>query len=244
MKQTHLLINTLKKQLRGQGKTYADVARLFDLSESSVKRLFAKGNFSLERMEQLCEFLDLELIDLVNLMQAGLHKVNSLTRHQEQEIVSDKKLLLVTICVLNHWAFEEILEYYHITEYECIQKLGQLDKLKIIELKKDNKFKLLISNDFAWLPDGPIQKFFQQHIKADYLSSAFADQDELLICRSSMLTPEKNALMQKKLKEIAALFSKLSNEDADLPVSKRYGSALVLALRPWVPAIFNQLKKK
>lgn len=50
MSQTHALIQALKKQLRAQGKTYADVADLLELSEASVKRLFATESFTLQRL--------------------------------------------------------------------------------------------------------------------------------------------------------------------------------------------------
>jgi DNA-binding Xre family transcriptional regulator len=60
MSQTNNLLLALKKQLRAQGKTYADVAQLLDLSEASVKRLFASQSFTLQRLEQLCDWLQIE----------------------------------------------------------------------------------------------------------------------------------------------------------------------------------------
>ena len=44
------LIDTLKRLLKAQGMTYRDVARELDVSETSVKRLFASGRFRLERV--------------------------------------------------------------------------------------------------------------------------------------------------------------------------------------------------
>lgn len=65
MSQTSNLLQVLKKQLRGQGKTYADVAQLLGLSEASVKRLFASQSFSLQRLEQLCDWLQIEFAELM-----------------------------------------------------------------------------------------------------------------------------------------------------------------------------------
>ena len=47
MAQAGPLIETLKRELKAQGKTYVDVANVLDLSEASVKRLFADKNFTL-----------------------------------------------------------------------------------------------------------------------------------------------------------------------------------------------------
>jgi O6-methylguanine-DNA--protein-cysteine methyltransferase len=49
MPQTQQLVETLKQALRGQKKTYADVAKALELSEARVKRLFADKNLSLAR---------------------------------------------------------------------------------------------------------------------------------------------------------------------------------------------------
>ena len=65
MSQTNNLLLALKKQLRAQGKTYADVAQLLDLSEASVKRLFASQSFTLQRLEQLCDWLQIEFSELM-----------------------------------------------------------------------------------------------------------------------------------------------------------------------------------
>jgi predicted nucleotidyltransferase len=48
MSEVTQLITTLKRQLKQQGKTYRDVALALDLSEASVKRLFASESFALE----------------------------------------------------------------------------------------------------------------------------------------------------------------------------------------------------
>ena len=54
MAQVSSLIETLKKQLKAHGKTYADVAAALDLSEASVKRLFAEESFTLQRLSLVC----------------------------------------------------------------------------------------------------------------------------------------------------------------------------------------------
>ena len=69
MSQTNNLLLALKKQLRAQGKTYADVAQLLDLSEASVKRLFASQSFTLQRLEQLCDWLQIEFSELMQQAQ-------------------------------------------------------------------------------------------------------------------------------------------------------------------------------
>ena len=53
MAQVSLLVTELKRYLKAQGVTYASLGKQLGLSESSVKRQFARQSFSLQRLEQI-----------------------------------------------------------------------------------------------------------------------------------------------------------------------------------------------
>jgi DNA-binding Xre family transcriptional regulator len=169
MSQSTLVIRALKQLLKSQSITYKAVASRLGLSEASIKRMFANNQLSLERIDSICEMLGIEISDLLQKMQHMSQRMTQLTREQEQTIVADRKLCLVTICVVNHWSYEEILSYYQLTSAECIRYLAALDAIKFIELLPKNKIKLLISPRFTWIPNGPIQNFFQQYIMRDFI---------------------------------------------------------------------------
>ncbi len=59
------LVNALKRLLKGAGMTYADVAVHLLVSESTVKRWFADRNFSLQRVDVICELLCVEWHDVI-----------------------------------------------------------------------------------------------------------------------------------------------------------------------------------
>ncbi len=64
MTETKLLIAAIKKQLKIQNLTYRDVAAALGLSEPSVKRLFASGRFTVDRLVQVSNFLGFTLAEL------------------------------------------------------------------------------------------------------------------------------------------------------------------------------------
>src|SRR5512145_1595277 len=128
MSEADQLIAALKKQLKSQGMTYRDVARALKLSEPSVKRLFASGRFTVERLVQISNLLGYTLAELSKEAQAGQARLSSLTEKQEREVVSDSKLLMVAVCTLNHWTMDEIVAYYALSAPECIKYLLQLDR--------------------------------------------------------------------------------------------------------------------
>ena len=87
MAQTSLIISTLKNTLKSHGKTYADVAKHLDLSEASVKRMFAQQTFSLNRLDNICHMMDMEITDLMQQVNdSTARQINELSHEQEKEL--------------------------------------------------------------------------------------------------------------------------------------------------------------
>ena len=95
------LIETLKKELKALGVTYAAVARALEMSETSVKRMFSRKDFTLKRLDQVLEYAGIELSDLTRSLERRDRLVSRLTPQAEKAIVSDKQLVLVAIRVLH-----------------------------------------------------------------------------------------------------------------------------------------------
>ena len=243
MSQVAALLRTLRRELKAQGVTYADVAGRLQLSESSIKRMFSESKLSLERLEALCQVFGLEISDLVQRMGEERQRIEMLSKEQEGEVADDQKLLLVAICALNLWSFQEIIDTYEISEHACIQLLAKLDRLKLIELLPLNRYRLTVANDFRWLPNGPIARFFREEAQPDFMKSTFSAPGEKLLFRSGMLSRGSNATMMKKMDKLLAEFKELHDEDAGLPLEERFGSSLLVALRPWELAHFRHLRR-
>jgi hypothetical protein len=60
--------------LRSKGLTYRDFAAALELSEASAKRIFADKSFSLKRLEQFCEVLEMTLYEPA---RVAAHQTNS-----------------------------------------------------------------------------------------------------------------------------------------------------------------------
>ena len=244
MSQIDLLLGCMKKTLKQRGISYAQVATHLQLSEASVKRLFSQKQFSLERLEQVCQLMQMELADLLQLMTEQQQRLERLSIEQEEELTRDLTLLLVAVSVLNRWTMQDILDWYQITEHECIRKLAQLDRLKLLELQPGNKVRLRVAANFSWREGGPIQRFFQQKIAQEFFQAQFNSHAECLLVLNGMLSPAANAEFQRKLKRLASEFNELNRQDAALPLAQRNGVSVVLAMRDWRFGLFRPLLKK
>lgn len=242
MAQTTALIDALKQVLREQGITYADVAKKLKLSLPSVKRLFADKQFSLRRLDQVCELAGIEISDLARRVQQD-KEISQIDWKHEEELVSDLKLLIVAVSSLNRWRFDEILATYKLTQAELIQRLARLDRMKLIELLPGNRIRPLVSPSFQWQKGGPIQRFFEAQVQADFFESGFNQPGELRLFVTGMLSRESNAQIQQKMQRLGQEFRLLHEEDKNRPLAERFGTSLVLAMRPWELAVFQKLRR-
>ncbi len=244
MAQTEALIETLKQALKAQRLTYAEVAGRLEMSEANVKRMFAAKRFTLDRLEDICKILDMEITDLVQLYEESRQRITQLTKEQEQELVQDAKLLLVAVSVRNRLTFTDIVGNYDITETECIRYLAKLDRLKIIDLLPGNRIKLRIDENFRWLPGGPIERFFEKQIQGHFLSSTFSGEQEQRLFLFGLLSDASAQVINNKLQVLAKEFSELHKQDAKLQLNKRRNFGFMLALRPWELEAFEPLRTK
>lgn len=243
MSQKITLIKMLKRALKQHGLTYEDVAKELDLAHGSVKRLFSQYDFSLDRLDQICGMIGMEISDLVLMMQQAQQQTESLTREQEQELVADTRLLLTAHLLLNNWKVPDILENYAIGELEMIQYLAKLDRMKILDLLPGNRVKLKISRKFKWLKNGPIEHFYREHVQSDFFDSKFNGPGEIRIFLSGMISRSANAELMRRIERLAHAFDEIHQEDAHTPIEQKFGTSLILAMRPWEIKLFEQFRR-
>jgi transcriptional regulator with XRE-family HTH domain len=244
MSQTVAVVEALKRSLKAKKLTYAQVARGLNMSEASVKRMFASHHFTLERFEQVCQIAGLGLTELAREVDSEKNYITHLTLEQERELVGNAKLFLVAVCALNHMSLEQIVAIYDIAKPEAIQLLLKLDRIKFLELMPRNRIRLKVAPNFSWLPNGPILQYFMTRAQHEYFRSRFDGPNEIIMVVNAMLSPASSAQFVAKLRKLANEFSELHNDDKHLPIGERRPASVVLALRPWEIDDFNALRRK
>jgi len=242
--QAAALVDALKRTLKAKGLTYADIARGLAISEASVKRIFSRGDFTLQRLEQVCRLARIDFVELAAAAGEDTQGVAELSEAQEHEIVSDPALLLVAWCAVNNWTFEQIVATYDLSHAECIRCLTRLDRIRIIELLPGNRIRPLVSRTFSWRTDGPIQRFFRARIEAEYLGSNFDHSDELFLFVSGMLSHASSTELIGELRRVARDFAQRHRGDVGLPLAQRFGTSLLIAMRPFELRAFTKLRRE
>jgi len=243
MSSSHDLVHALKAELRSAGITYATLARELGLAESSVKRIFAKGDMPLSRIDDVLAVLKMDFAELAARVVHAQPMRRELTLAQEQAVVADRKLLLVAICTLSQWSYEQIVATYTLGEAEVVRHLLALDRLGIIELRPLNRYRLKVDKTFRWRPDGPVMGFFREQVVDDYFSGGFDDAAETLMLVHGQIEQRQATVFVERLQRLGQDFAQQHVADQRLPTERKRAYTLVLAMRSWLFSAFRDLKR-
>lgn len=233
MSTTAEIVSLLKAELKLAKLTYADLGRELGLAESSVKRMFAKGDMPLKRVDDICRVLKCDFIELARKVADIELLRDELSAAQEQAVVEDRRLLVVALCALSQWPFEQILAVYLFTEAELVQQLTRLDRLGIIELKPLNRYRLKVAKTFRWRAQGPVMRFFREHGVSDFFSGGFDGESELLAVVHGRISITMGKAFQERLQRLVHDFEQQHLLDQRLPASLKRGFTAVVGLRSW-----------
>lgn len=243
MSTTTDLVASIKKELKAAQMTYADLAQAMGMAESSVKRMLAKGDMSLSRVDQICRALKLDFADLARRVADAQPLLIELTQEQERAVVADKKLMLCAICALSQWTVEQINAQYRLSEAECVKYFAQLDRIGIIELRPLNRYRLKLAKTFRWRPHGAVMNYFREHALLDYFAGGFDGPGEGIQLVHGRVSRGMAPVFLERLQRVAQDFAQQHQADQKLAFKDRDGYTLVLGIRSWEFEAFTQLRR-
>ncbi len=243
MSTTQDLVEQIKAELKAAGITYAQLAAELGMAESSMKRMFSKGEMPLSRVDEVLRVLKLDFADLARTVADAQPLRRELTLDQERAVVADRKLLLLATCALSQWTFEQIVRTYRVSEAECVKYLVELDRIGVIELRPLNRYRLKVAKTFRWRPHGPVMQYFRDNVVEEFFSAGFEGEGEMLMLVHGSISPGLAALFNERLQRVAQDFSQQHLADQKLPKDQTRAYTLVLAMRSWIFASFRDMQR-
>jgi len=234
MSQTRDILESLKKCLRTRGRTYRDVADALHISEASVKRIFSEQTFSLQRLEEVCRYLDMSFYDLARMTRLGSEDyISRLSLAQERGLAKDSLVLTYFYLLLTGRTPAEIAGEFGLDDQQQATMLARLSKLKLVELLPHNNGRLLTSRRIDWRTDGPIRKLYQSEVQQAFMASKFDGRNETFRFDTGELSAASVNLMIKKFEKLSQDFDEFAELDVSTPLSKKTAYGLMLGFRPW-----------
>jgi len=237
-----VLVRNLKARLRAEGITYRVLAAKLKLSEPTVKRDLSRGEFSLRRLDRICEILSVSLDDLLHSPSRGT-LLTELSTEQERALVGNPRLLLVAYLVVNDWNFQEIVDTFAVSDNELIDILLKLERLGITEFTPPRRMRKRTARNFSWRKDGPIHEFFLQRVAPEFFNGRFDGIGDEFRFLGGTLSAQSLVRFKAGIERLASEFEQLAHQDARLPLADRDGCSAVLALRSWEFSEFTRLRR-
>jgi hypothetical protein len=219
------------------------VAKALRISEATVKRIFATRNCDLDRLDALCELVQVDMAELARGMPRENRLINRLTREQEEELMSDPALLLLAMCAMHQLRVEEIVGLYKLSLQQCLKLLLRLEKIGILELHENNRIRLRLARTFSWIADGPIMRYAKSQA-TDFFDHPFDRPGEVMRVVSVRVSREGQVGLLQQIEQIAREYAEQHAVDARLPLAQRPHISVLLAVRTWEPRIFKALRRE
>ncbi len=241
---TSTLLSTLKGALKSRGITYSNLGLRIGLSEASVKRLFSEEGFTLKRVEDICNVLEIDFFELARLARGASTETDQMTSRQEEALAADARLLGMFYLAFNDQTVEAILETYDVTRADCLKLLLELDKLGLIELAANDAIRLKVPKSLRLKSDGPIRRVHGRAVVGDFLQADFASKGGYFLFEFRELSRASVVHLERKLTRIAQEFHELAELDGYLPADQRQTIGIALGIRPWVISLVTGLNKR
>jgi DNA-binding Xre family transcriptional regulator len=209
------LFTLLRKAIKAKGYTYGRLADEMQVSELSIKRLFKEKDCKMSRLLEICSIVGLSMADLVSMQQRVKQVPEYLPEHTERELASDQYLFLLFILLVSHVDLNKIQAVYGIDQPQLYLRLRRLEKLGLIELLPEERYRFLVSLPIQWRMDGALQGVIE-HINHRYISHCLknASSPEYTFTTTSRLMTKHSAQkIQSSLEKIREEFDYLTTQD-------------------------------
>lgn len=238
------LLDALKRALRRQGLTYAQLAARMHLSEASIKRMFSRGRMSLQQLLQIAEIAGTDLAELSRVARRDRQASRQLSVEQESVLASDPRLLLLFHLLASGRELGEIDRGFDIRGSDRTLLLARLDRIGLVELLPADRVRLRVARDFSWRSDGPVRRRYGARVLREFLHDRFDGELALLRFEVRDLSAASLAVVRRKLMRLAAEVAELAELDDELPAAQKHSVGVALAMRPWVFSLAEALKAK
>ncbi|HEY0747290.1 MAG TPA: helix-turn-helix transcriptional regulator [Steroidobacteraceae bacterium] len=241
MSSSATLIRAIKLRLKAQGLSYRALGALIGISEPTVKRDLARGNFSLQRLDKICDALGVSVTDLLQASEGA--PLTELGEQQEQALAADPQALIITYLLVNDWKFDEIVSIFKLTDNQLVSVLLKLDKMRIVDFRPPKRIRKLTARNFSWRKDGAVQAYFLRRVIPEFFDASFDAQGDEFRFVGGLLSASSVLRLQASIRRVAAEYEQLAHQDARLPFAQLNSCSAILASRSWEFSEISKLRR-
>jgi DNA-binding Xre family transcriptional regulator len=233
MNDTSRIVDALKAALKARQMTYGDLALKLKMSEANVKRMFSKQVMTLQRLDEICDALELDFFEIAKLARQRSELLSELSHSQEKDLTKDPRLLGLWYLLANGWTIAQIVQGFELSETEAISLAVKLDRIGVIELGVANSVKLKTTRTVRFLLNGPVRALYGPIVEKSFLTNKFQGPSEIFRFEFRELGQSSISVLSSKLQRLAQEINELADVDEALGIKNRSTVGMMLGLREW-----------
>jgi transcriptional regulator with XRE-family HTH domain len=239
------IVARLKRAVKAKGLTYRELAAALGMSEAGVKRAFAKGSFTLARLDEICGVLGITLVDLVRTTERVDESAMHLSETQEAALASDDKLYCYFSLLLAGMKPAAIVAKFQFTTPESEKALATLERLGLLTSGLGGRVTLHKAEDFVWATDGPLVRRHWPAVAQEFVAGEFKRHPHAHLSFSAgRLSASSLDVLRKKVEALVADFDQMVAMDATTDGGERRVSVWFLnAFRPWAYSVVMRYRR-
>lgn len=227
-----LVMAELKKALKRQNTSYAELARQMDLPESTLKKWFNADDGSFNRINMICQAMGLSVFGVIK--NAEEQNVQTFTFHEAQQLhfMKDKESFVVYwLLVYERLSVDEVIQKLEINKDEINKILLRLDRLQLVQFGAEDSLKIPKMRPIRWKFEGT----FMTELLRDWVTKLFKDnllnkKGSALMLQFFQLTPQSEDEFRREIAQLEEKYARRTILELNNPSQKlkqiRYISAL------------------
>jgi DNA-binding Xre family transcriptional regulator len=172
MSSPDMVLDVLRAELRAAGITYKMLADRIAMSESSIKRMFGQKDMTLSRLAQICQAAG---IAWKTCCAARPMPGRRPTPSPCPGNLAGRQSAPAADGDLLPRALEPGADGRNLPpdRTRMHRPAGRTRPARPDRTETAEPLQLRVSNAFRWLPDGPVQRYFREHVVEDYFAGRF-----------------------------------------------------------------------
>jgi len=215
------ILAELRRELKGRGIRVGELAHDLGVAEPTVWRWLRGEGLTLDRLDEICAAVGLDLRDL--LARSGDAGEENFTLAQERVLAADRGLALVFFAILNGAQPQDIVQEFGLPPHRLNAHFERLARLGLIDLDPRGRVRPKARRSVRWRRGGPLSAAFERTVKPLFMSMDFGSADALYVSDMVVLSKAGRA-------RVHALFGALRD---DIHVIAAQEKAARLADRDW-----------
>jgi len=209
----------------------SELAAGLGVAEPTVWRWLRGEGLTLDRMDEICALLDLDLRDLVTRGEAAGE--DAFTLAQERSLAADRGLALVFFAILHGAQPRDLEGEFALPGDRLHRHLDRLKRLGLIEGRGGGRVRARVRRSVRWRKGGPLSVAFNQSVKPLFLSMDFGAADARYVSDMVALSDAGRARVQALFEALRNDVHAIVEQERSARLPDREWTGLLMLLRPF-----------